>query len=114
MESTKRTKQLKEYLSSRFVDFDSQSTTDRLHSLYSDFSNLNILNPYAYESNIKYWRDVILDCNMHGHLNTGEEYCMINVEELPDLFYRVQKGKPLSLNSVTVNKANERLYGVLI
>ncbi|KAL7320645.1 hypothetical protein PS15m_000511 [Mucor circinelloides] len=97
---TGRITRLQDHLSSQYVDFDRETTTDRLLSLYSDFSKLKILNPYGYDANVNYWRAVILDCNLHGYLTTKDYSCFIDKDELADLFYRPQKGKPLSLNHV--------------
>lgn len=102
--TTERIKRLQDHLSSQYVDFDQQVTTDRLNSLYSDFSNLKILNPYGYDANVSYWRAVILDCNLQGYLTTKDHICYIDKNELPELFYRPKKGKPLSLNNVIVSE----------
>lgn len=102
---TGRITRLQDHLSSQYVDFDRETTTDRLLSLYSDFSKLKILNPYGYDANVNYWRAVILDCNLHGYLTTKDYSCFIDKDELADLFYRPQKGKPLSLNHVIVSIA---------
>lgn len=100
---TERITRLQDHLSSQYVDFDRETTTDRLQSLYSDFSKLKILNPYGYDANVNYWRAVILDCNLHGYLTTKEYSCFIDKDELADLFYRPKKGKPLSLSHVVVS-----------
>jgi hypothetical protein len=101
---TTRIKRLQDHLASQYVDFDQENTTDRLLSLYSDFSKLKILNPYGYDANVNYWRAVILDCNLHGYLTTKDYCCFIDKNEISDLFYRPQKGKPLSLDYVIVCK----------
>lgn len=97
-----RKKRLQEYLSSQYVDFDLKVTTDRLQSLYSDFSKLKTLNPYGYEANVNYWRAVILNCNLHGYLTTKEYSCFIDRSEISELFYRPGKGMPLCLDHVMV------------
>jgi hypothetical protein len=99
---TERIRRLQEYLSFQYVDFDQAIATDRLMSLYSDFSKLKILNPYGYEANVNYWRAVIFDCSLHGYLNTKDHRCFIDQNEIAELFYRQKKGKPLSLNYVIV------------
>lgn len=99
---TERIARLQDYLSCQYVDFDRDTTTDRLLSLYSDFSRLKLLNEYGYDANVHYWRAVILDCNLHGYLSTKDYCCFIDKNELADLFYRPKKGKPLSLNNVVV------------
>lgn len=99
---TTRIRRLQDHLASQYVDFDQENTTDRLNSLYSDFSKLKILNPYGYEANVNYWRAVIFDCNIHGYLTTKDYICFIDKNEISDLFHRPQKGKPLSLNNVFV------------
>ncbi|KAF7730977.1 hypothetical protein EC973_001023 [Apophysomyces ossiformis] len=91
---------LHHYLSSQYVDFDLEKPTDRLRSLYSDFSKLKLINSYGYESNVSYWRTVILDSNAHGYLGTSE-YCLaFDANELPDSLERVGMGKPLSIDTV--------------
>lgn len=97
-----RKKRLQQYLSSQYVDFDLKFTTDRLRSLYSDFSKLKTLNPYGHEANVNYWRAVILNCNLHGYLTTKEYSCFIDRNEISELFYRPSKGTPLCLNHVMV------------
>lgn len=97
---TARIKRLQDHLSSQYVDFDQHNTTDRLRSLFSDFSKLKILNPYGYNANVNYWRAVILDCNLHGYLSTKDYSCFIDKNEISELFYRPGTGKPLSLNNV--------------
>ncbi|GAA5803305.1 hypothetical protein HPULCUR_008784 [Helicostylum pulchrum] len=98
-----RKKRLQQYLSSQYVDFDLKFTTDRLRSLYSDFSKLKTLNPYGHEANVNYWRAVILNCNLHGYLTTKEYSCFIDRNEISELFYRPSKGTPLCLNHVMVH-----------
>lgn len=100
--TNERIKRLQDHLSCQYVDFDQETTTDRLNSLYSSFSNMKLLNPYGYDANVNYWRAVILDCNLQGYLTTKDHMCYIDTNELPDLFYRPKKGKPLSLNCVIV------------
>ncbi|CEP15970.1 hypothetical protein [Parasitella parasitica] len=97
---TERISRLQDYLASQYVDFDRKKTTDRLLSLYSDFSKLKILNNYGYDANVNYWRAVILDCNLHGYLTSKYYGCFIDKNELGDLFHRPGKGKPLSLDYV--------------
>jgi hypothetical protein len=101
---TTRIKRLQDHLSSQYVDFDQDITTDRLHSLYSDFYKLKVFNPYGYDANVNYWRTVILDCNLHGYLTSRDYCCFIDKDEITDLFYRPNKGKPLGLNHVIVRE----------
>ncbi|KAI7901214.1 uncharacterized protein BX663DRAFT_515290 [Cokeromyces recurvatus] len=103
---SERIKRLQDYLSSQYVDFDQEKTTDRLLSLYSDFSKLKILNPYGYDANVNYWRAVILDCNLHGYLSAHESACLLDQQELGELFYRPKKGKSLSLDIVIEEMVN--------
>jgi hypothetical protein len=107
---TERIKRLQKYLSFQYVDFDQEITTDRLLSLYSDFSKLKTLNSYGYEANVNYWRAVILDCNLQGYLNTKDYSCFIDRNEISELFYRRKKGKPLSLNCVIVKYGTFSLH----
>lgn len=102
-----RIKRLQDYLSSQYVDFDLNFTTERLTSLYSDFSKMKILNPYGHEANVNYWRAVILDCSLHGYLTTEQYSCFIDKNEISELFYRPRKGKPLNLDHVMVNAYTE-------
>lgn len=107
-----RVKRLQDHLSSQYVDFDRDITTDRLHSLYSDFYKLKVLNPYGYNANVNYWRAVILDCNLHGYLTSREYRCFINKDEITDLFYRLNKGKPLGLDHVIVRRNRAQNGGI--
>ncbi|KAG0186688.1 hypothetical protein DFQ28_007422 [Apophysomyces sp. BC1034] len=91
---------LHQYLASQYVDFDLDNPTKRLHSLYSDFSKLKLLNPYGYECNVSYWRTVILDSNARGYLGSSEHYLAIDSSELGDKLERTGMGKPLSIDSV--------------
>lgn len=100
---TTRIKRLQDHLSSQYVDFDQYNTTDRLRSLFSDFSKLKTFNPYGYNANVNYWRAVILDFNLHGYLSTKDYTCFIDKNEISELFYRPGTGKPLSLNNVIVS-----------
>lgn len=100
---TARIRRLQDHLSSQYVDFDQHDTTDRLRSLYSDFSKLKILNPYGYNANVNYWRAVVLDCNLHGYLSSKDYSCFIDKNEISELFHRPGTGKPLSLNNVIVS-----------
>lgn len=110
---TERIRRLREYLSFQYVDFDQEINTDRLMSLYSDFSKLKTLNPYGYEANVNYWRAVILDCNLHGYLHTKDYRCFIDQNEIAELFYRREKGAPLSLNCVIVKYKHMRTFSCI-
>ncbi|KAI8975343.1 hypothetical protein BDF20DRAFT_878067 [Mycotypha africana] len=105
--TTERRQRLQHYLSLQYVDFDQAMTTDRLKSLYSDFSKLKLLNPYGYVANINYWKAVMLDCNLHGFLSTTENSCFIDSNELAELFYRPKMGKPLSMDNVVEEISKE-------
>ncbi|KAI8638209.1 Snf7-domain-containing protein [Parasitella parasitica] len=99
---------LKTFLESNFTEF-SQRDSERLKALYSDFSKLWLLNKYAYDTNIGYWRRVILDCSQQGYLETAEYSLVIDRDTLTEKFQRPIIGKPLSLDCVmeTMEKQEE-------
>lgn len=101
--ATKKHSKLKNFLSSSFAEF-SQENSERLKALYSDFSKLSILNKYAFDTNVSYWRRVILDCNQQGYLGSGEFSTVIEKETLAEKFQRPVIGKPLALDCVIVKK----------
>lgn len=100
--ATRKHSQLLDYLSSHITEF-SQPDSDRLKALYSDFSKLYILNKYGYDTNVSFWRRVILECNQQGYLGTSEYATVIDKENLPEKFQRPIIGKPLALNCVLVS-----------
>lgn len=101
--ATKKHSKLKDFLSSSFTDFNQESNSDRLKALYSDFSKLSLLNKYAYDTNVSYWRRVILDCNQQGYLGSGEFATVIEKDTLPEKFQRPVIGRPLALDCVLVS-----------
>ncbi|KAG0037363.1 hypothetical protein BGZ82_002652 [Podila clonocystis] len=50
------------------------SSPTRLASLYSEFHRLKETNPYGYETNINWWRSVILGAARNGHLSMYQPY----------------------------------------
>jgi hypothetical protein len=100
--ATKKHSRLKTYLENTFIEF-SQPESDRLRALYSDFSKLAILNKYAFDTNVSYWRQVILDCSQQGHLGCSEYATVINTDTIAEKFQRPVMGKPLALDTVLVS-----------
>lgn len=100
---------LQAYLSQQYVDFDLDHPTQRLNSLYADFSKLLVLNPYGYNANVSYWRSVILDCNAHGVLGNTDYRLAFDMEELSSHFLRPGLGKPLALSCVVVRRITRAL-----
>jgi hypothetical protein len=100
--ATKKHSKLKTYLETSFPEFD-QADSDRLKALYSDFSKLSLLNKYAYDNNVSYWRRVILDCNQQGYLGSNEHSILLEQDALADKFQRPVIGKPLALDCVIVS-----------
>lgn len=100
---------LQAYLSQQYVDFDLDHPTQRLNSLYADFSKLLVLNPYGYNANVSYWRSVILDCNAHGVLGNADYRLAFDMEELGSHFLRPGLGKPLALSCVVVRRITRAL-----
>ncbi|KAI9321073.1 Snf7-domain-containing protein [Dichotomocladium elegans] len=97
---SKKNSRLQSYVSQQFVDFDLEHPTQRLKSLYSDFSSLHILNEIGYDANVSYWRSVILDCNCHGFLGNADYRLAFDLEDLPDQFQHSRLGKPMALQCV--------------
>ncbi|KAF9394937.1 hypothetical protein CPC16_009775 [Podila verticillata] len=53
------------------------SSPTRLASLYSEFHRLKDTNPYGYETNINWWRSVILGAARNGHFSMYQPYISI-------------------------------------
>lgn len=100
--ATKKHSKLKTFLESNFTEF-SQQDSERLKALYSDFSKLWLLNKYAYDTNICYWRRVILDCSQQGYLEANDYSLVIDKDTLTEKFQRPIIGKPLALDCVMVS-----------
>ncbi|KAI8388382.1 Snf7-domain-containing protein [Radiomyces spectabilis] len=96
----KRNSKLLSYLSVQYPDFSLTDPAPRLNSLYSDFSKLRTLNRYAYDANKRYWRSVILDCNAHGCLGSGDYNLVVDRSIMAEQFLRPITGKPLALDCV--------------
>ncbi|KAF9961165.1 hypothetical protein BGZ65_011150 [Modicella reniformis] len=62
---TRRWLSIKTYLA-RFPEW---SNPSRLNSLYSQFDKLKINNPFGYEANVSWWRNVILGAARRGFLS---------------------------------------------
>jgi hypothetical protein len=88
-------------LENNFIEF-SQPASERLRALYSDFSKLAILNKYAFDTNVSYWRRVILDCSQQGYLGSSDYATVINIDTIAEKFQRAVIGKPLALDTVLV------------
>ncbi|KAI7897422.1 Snf7-domain-containing protein [Mucor mucedo] len=97
--ATKKHSKLKDFLSASFTEFNEQNS-ERLKALYSDFSKLSLLNKYAYDTNVSYWRRVILDSNQQGCLGSREFATVIEKDTLPEKFQRPVIGRPLALDCV--------------
>lgn len=108
--ATKKHSRLKTYLENNFIEF-SQPASERLRALYSDFSKLAILNKYAFDTNVSYWRRVILDCSQQGCLGSSDYATVINKDNLAGKFQRPVIGKPLALDTVLVRKPLYILLG---
>ncbi|GAA5805255.1 Snf7-domain-containing protein [Helicostylum pulchrum] len=106
--ATRKHSQLIDFLTSHYNEF-SPENSNRLKALYSDFSKLSILNKYAYDTNVNFWRQVILNCNQQGYLGCSEYATAINKYDLPEKFQRAIIGKPLALDCVlaTMEKQEE-------
>lgn len=100
--ATKKHSKLKDFLSANFAEFNEQES-ERLKALYSDFSKLSLLNKYAYDTNVSYWRRVILDSNQQGCLGSREFATVIEKDSLPEKFQRPVIGRPLALDCVLVS-----------
>lgn len=98
----KRQSRLQAYLASQYVEFDPENPSQRLNSLYSEFSKIATVNPYAYNLNVAYWRSVILDCNLQGLLGCTDYKLVIHANDVSDAFMRPGLGKPISLDCVLV------------
>lgn len=98
--ATRKHSKLNDFLSNNVIEFSEQS--ERLTALYSDFSKLSLLNKYAYDTNVGFWRRVILDCNQQGYLGCADYVLAIEKEAMADKFQRPVIGKPLSLDCVVV------------
>jgi hypothetical protein len=101
MSSKKR--KLSVYLASTYDEFE-QPDSERLRVLYSGFSKLHLLNKYAYDTNIKYWKTVILDCNQQGFLGANDNALGLDKTSLAEQFEWPGLGQPLSLNCVIVKR----------
>lgn len=99
--ATRKHSQLIDFLARNYNEF-SQENSERLKALYSDFSKLSILNKYAYDANVNFWRQVILNCNQQGYLGCSEYATAINKFDLPEKFQRAVIGRPLALDCVLV------------
>lgn len=99
--ATKKHSKLKTFVESNFTEF-AQQDSERLKALYSDFSKLWLLNKYAYDTNISYWRRVILDCSQQGYLETPDYSLIVDKDTLAEKFQRPIIGKPLSFDCVLV------------
>lgn len=99
--ATRKHSQLIDFLTRHYNEF-SQENSERLKALYSDFSKLSILNKYAYDANVNFWRQVILNCNQQGYLGCSEYATAINKYDLPEKFQRAVIGRPLALDCVLV------------
>lgn len=98
----KRNSPLFEYLKKEYVDFSSDGNSERLISLYSDFSNLYLTNEYGYEVNIDYWHSLLLDCSLKGYLKYHGYSLVLDQNTLADDFIRESLGKPIALGCVLV------------
>lgn len=101
--ATKKTSKLKTFLADNFPEFNPQVDSERLTALYSDFSKLFVLNQYAYDTNVNFWRRVILDVNLEGYLGSSDYAIAIEKEAIADKFQRPVIGRPLSLDCVIVS-----------
>lgn len=99
--------QLITYLETHFKEFNSNPPSDRIKALYSDFSKSWILNKYAFDTNLNFWRRVILDSNQQGHLHASDYLLVIDKRTLSEQFLRPIVGKPLSLPIVIVSKVKK-------
>ncbi|CAO3607728.1 unnamed protein product [Cunninghamella blakesleeana] len=98
----KRHSPLFEYLKKEYIDFSANGNSERLISLYSDFSNLYLTNEYGYEVNIDYWHSLLLDCSVNGYLKYHGYTLVIDQTTLPEDFIRESLGKPIALGCVLV------------
>lgn len=71
-------------------------TTSRIRSLYSDFSNLRLLNPEGYDANINAWKSLLTSLLRGGHLGVFSFSSNILLEELSITGY----GEPLAIGEV--------------
>ncbi|KAI8887620.1 hypothetical protein K501DRAFT_242083 [Backusella circina FSU 941] len=97
--ATKKNTRLQHFLKSHFKEFQ-DTTSDRIRALYSDFSNQELLNEYAYKINVGFWTSVILESSVEGLLDSENYSMVINVDTLPNKFQIPVLGKPLSLDCV--------------
>ncbi|KAI8989469.1 Snf7-domain-containing protein [Pilobolus umbonatus] len=95
----KRDSKLQTFLNEHFNEF-SQSNKERIRALYSDFTQLSIINKYAFDLNIKFWRQVILDVSQQGYLGSSDSCLIIDRLNLSEKFMRPQIGRPLSMDLV--------------
>ncbi|KAG0180386.1 hypothetical protein DFQ29_000781, partial [Apophysomyces sp. BC1021] len=99
---------LRTYLTTHYPDFSIEKKhTPRLHSLYSDFSNLAFVNKIGYDANVNYWRSIILDCNMRGYLRCPTYTLAIDADTVTESFQLPKLGKPLALECVLSNMVNK-------
>lgn len=108
--ATRKHSKLKTYLQANFTEFEQEENSDRLNALYSDFSKLSLLNKYAYDTNVNYWRRVILDSNQQGYLGSNEYALVIDQDAIAEKFQRPIIGKPLALDCVIVSRIKKPTF----
>lgn len=100
----KRYDRLKDFLAAEYPEFDLSTKSQRLKSLYSDFSKLYQVNEFGYNANVDYWRAVLLSCSLRGYLNYSGYTLVLDKRSLAQDFLWKNEGKPLALDCVLVSR----------
>lgn len=92
------------YLSSLHSEFKDPTSSARLKWLYgtTEDHEQGEKDEYTQQLTVNFWRTVILDCNLIGHLGS-QHYCLaVDIEKVGDAFYRPDLGKTTALDYILV------------